>query len=158
MYFEKKRIFLIFVAAVTASITTVFEFSKQMLHPDIRLWESHFVTILFNTVIATIAVYFAIRQYSSINNRLAASIIEQKKLAEERTELILELTEALDNIKKLSGLLPICMYCKKIRDEKGDWKQIESYISEHSETEFSHGICPDCLKYAEKEVKDLSKK
>ena len=55
-----------------------------------------------------------------------------------------ELTEALDKVKMLSGFLPICASCKKIRDDKGYWKQIEEYIREHSEAEFSHGICPEC--------------
>jgi hypothetical protein len=55
-----------------------------------------------------------------------------------------ELKKAAEKIKALSGLLPICAHCKKIRDEKGYWKQIESYISEHSEAVFSHGICPEC--------------
>ena len=54
------------------------------------------------------------------------------------------LTEALSAVRQLSGLLPICASCKKIRDDKGYWKQIEGYIREHSEAEFSHGICPDC--------------
>lgn len=64
----------------------------------------------------------------------------------ERENLILELTEALSKVKKLSGMLPICASCKKIRDDKGYWNQIESYIGDHSEAEFSHGICPDCAK------------
>jgi len=64
----------------------------------------------------------------------------------EREHLILELTEALSEVKKLSGMLPICASCKKIRDDKGYWNQIESYIGDHSEAEFSHGICPDCAK------------
>ena len=64
----------------------------------------------------------------------------------ERENLILELTEALSEVKKLSGMLPICASCKKIRDDKGYWNQIESYIGDHSEAEFSHGICPDCAK------------
>jgi hypothetical protein len=144
----KKRIFLLFVAVLTALVTTVFEFSKQMVHPEIRIWESHLVTILFNTTIAIIAVYFAIKKYSFINKQLKESI-------DERSSLILELQNALDNIKKLSGLLPICMYCKKIRDNKGNWKQLESYISEHSETEFSHGICPSCMKNVAIEIKGL---
>ena len=54
------------------------------------------------------------------------------------------LQKALSLVKKLSGLLPICSKCKKIRDEKGDWRVLESYIRQHSEAEFSHGICPDC--------------
>ena len=53
--------------------------------------------------------------------------------------------EALDKVKQLSGLLPICASCKKIRETKGSWVQIEHYIHEHSEAEFSHGVCPDCM-------------
>jgi hypothetical protein len=60
--------------------------------------------------------------------------------------LIVELQDAVGKIKTLNGLLPICAHCKKIRDDKGYWKQIESYIIEHSEAEFSHGICPECAK------------
>jgi AmiR/NasT family two-component response regulator len=56
-----------------------------------------------------------------------------------------ELKEALAKVKTLSGLLPICMHCKKIRDDKGDWNQIEHYIHEHSEAEFSHSICEECF-------------
>jgi hypothetical protein len=67
-------------------------------------------------------------------------------LEEEREKLIKELQNALTEIKTLSGLLPICSYCKKIRDDKGYWNQIESYIHKHSDTEFSHGICPECAK------------
>lgn len=71
---------------------------------------------------------------------------ERKKLEEEREKLILKLREALAKVKALSGLLPICASCKKIRDDKGYWNQIEIYLKEHSEAEFSHGLCPDCLK------------
>jgi len=73
-------------------------------------------------------------------------VIERKRYEEERERLISQLKEALSKIKKLSGLLPICASCKKIRDDKGYWNKIESYISNHSEAEFSHGICPDCMK------------
>ena len=59
---------------------------------------------------------------------------------------VTELKEALDKIKTLSGLLPICASCKKIRDDEGYWNQIESYISNYSEVSFSHSICPDCAK------------
>ncbi len=61
-------------------------------------------------------------------------------------ELILELKDALDNIKQLKGLLPICSHCKKIRDDQGYWKQIEGYIQEHSDAVFSHSICRECAK------------
>ena len=56
-----------------------------------------------------------------------------------------ELQEALAEVKALSGLLPICSSCKKIRDDKGYWKQLEGYIQEHSDAEFTHGICPECV-------------
>lgn len=58
----------------------------------------------------------------------------------------LDLRNALAQVKKLSGFLPICASCKKIRDDKGYWQQIEAYIRDHSEAEFSHSICPDCVK------------
>jgi hypothetical protein len=54
--------------------------------------------------------------------------------------------KALEKVKQLSGLLPICASCKKIRDDQGYWKQIEVYISEHSDAEFSHGICEECAR------------
>lgn len=55
-----------------------------------------------------------------------------------------ELSEALAQVKQLKGLLPICMYCKKIRNDENYWQQIEDYIAHHSEADFSHGICPEC--------------
>jgi hypothetical protein len=66
-------------------------------------------------------------------------------LTEER-KVSKDLRDALVQIKTLSGLIPICASCKKIRDDKGYWNQLETYIKEHSEAEFSHGICPDCMK------------
>lgn len=58
----------------------------------------------------------------------------------------IEMEEALSRIKILSGIIPICSSCKKIRDDAGYWQQVEEYISKHSEAEFSHGICNDCMK------------
>ena len=64
----------------------------------------------------------------------------------ERERLIKELQTALSKAKTLSGLIPICASCKKIRDSKDDWNQIETYIHDHSEADFTHSICPDCSK------------
>ena len=64
----------------------------------------------------------------------------------EKEMLIHDLTEAVENIKILSGFLPICANCKNIRDDKGYWNQIETFIGDHSDAEFSHSICPDCAK------------
>jgi PleD family two-component response regulator len=71
--------------------------------------------------------------------------IERKRAEIEREQLIKELKNALVNVKRLSGLLPICASCKRIRDDKGYWAQIELYIHDHSEADFTHGICPDCI-------------
>lgn len=71
--------------------------------------------------------------------------IERKRLEREKEALIGELKAALAKVRVLSGLLPICASCKKIRDDTGYWHQIESYITDRSETEFSHGICPGCM-------------
>lgn len=65
-----------------------------------------------------------------------------------------ELKTALAEVKTLRGLVPICMHCKKIRDDKGFWGQLETYISRHSEAQFSHGLCPDCLREHFTEVAD----
>lgn len=73
-------------------------------------------------------------------------ISEVKQAELERERLINELRDALAQVRTLKGYLPICAHCKKIRNDKGYWEQIEKYIRDHSEAEFSHGICPDCAK------------
>jgi hypothetical protein len=78
-------------------------------------------------------------------NRQLKDEIETRKEAEAKKEmLILDLQKTLQEVKTLRGLLPICSSCKKVRDDKGYWNKIEDYISDHSEAEFSHGICPEC--------------
>jgi hypothetical protein len=61
------------------------------------------------------------------------------------TERFLELEDALKRLKQLQGLLPICSYCKKIRNDRNYWEQVDAYITSHSEAQFSHGVCPDCF-------------
>jgi len=71
-------------------------------------------------------------------------------------ENVEKLQDALDNVKTLQGLLPICSYCHKIRDDQNYWKSVEDYISEHSGATFSHSICPDCMaKYVKPEIEKL---
>lgn len=77
---------------------------------------------------------------------VSRDVTERKRLEVERERLILELQEALHKVKTLSGMLPICASCKKIRDDKGYWNQIEGYIQDHSDALFTHGICPECTK------------
>ena len=77
---------------------------------------------------------------------LSVEVAERKKYGKERDTVILELQDALGQIKTLTGLLPTCASCKKIRTSKGDWEQMELYIQNHSEAKFSHGMCPACAK------------
>ena len=88
---------------------------------------------------------FAIRGVSGHRILLSArSIAERKRSQQEREELIQELQDAFAKIKVLSGFIPICASCKKIRDDQGYWNQLEAYIQSRTEAQFSHGICPDC--------------
>jgi DNA-binding response OmpR family regulator len=99
-----------------------------------------------------IEVFFAGRKHFINSDRIQIldllfsayenSLVQKRKLE----KLNKELNEALSTIKTLHGILPICASCKKIRDDAGAWKQVESYIGEHTDAEFSHGICPDCAK------------
>lgn len=74
-------------------------------------------------------------------------LLDLKRRLEKRVETrTLELKKAHDEIKTLTGILPICSFCKKIRDDKGYWEQVEVYINKHSEANFSHSICPKCVK------------
>jgi hypothetical protein len=87
----------------------------------------------------------SLREYltsvTELNRNLEHSV---EVRTQELTRANKELQEALEEVKKLSGLLPICSNCKKIRDDQGYWNRIETYISSHSEADFSHGLCPDC--------------
>jgi len=75
---------------------------------------------------------------------ISKEITERILVEKEREKLILELQEALEDVNTLSGLLPICAKCKKIRDDKGYWNSLEEYIEKHSDASFSHGMCSEC--------------
>jgi PAS domain S-box-containing protein len=75
---------------------------------------------------------------------VARDITERKRSEEERERLLHQLQSALAEVKVLERILPICMYCRKVRDDVNFWQNVETYIARHTETRFSHGICPDC--------------
>jgi PAS domain-containing protein len=93
-------------------------------------------------------------EISRVNERLQREIAERQNAEVEKEMLIEELREALSNIKTLSGLLPICAWCKKIRDDGGYWRQVEAYVSEHSNAEFTHAICPHCMEKLKDELEE----
>lgn len=94
---------------------------------------------------ATVPAGYLTKPFEENDLRIAIEVgLYRAKLEKERETLIKELQEAMSKIKALTGLIPICAWCKKIRDDKGYWQNVEQYIQAHSQAEFTHGMCPDC--------------
>jgi hypothetical protein len=105
------------------------------------------------------AIYFALvetgvarpyalvfRELMETNVRLQEEVAARKLMEDAKDVAIRDLHTAMEEVRKLRGIIPICAHCKKIRDDRGAWNQLEAYIQSHSEAQFSHGICPDCLR------------
>ena len=118
---------LIYIVAFSVSILTVLGIYSSPSGGE--LWK-----VLFNRAIALFAIW------------TTASLSMQRQIIFEEKEI------ALDEIKTLKGIIPICSYCHSIRDEEGAWDRVESYISKHSDAAFSHGICPKCMVKARSEA------
>ena len=114
--------------ATLCSILTVIGFFYSP--PGGELWQ-----VLSNRGLALFAIWVT-----------AFLTLQRKRLEEERGQAVRRREKALEDVKVLRGFLPICASCKKIRDDQGYWNQIEHYIHEHSEADFSHSICPDCAR------------
>ena len=99
--------------------------------------------------------------YWNALNRLAFFLLtvfmvdRNRSLHTRQAKLVEELNTALADVRRLSGLLPMCSWCKKIRSDQGYWQQVEDYLSEHSEAEFTHGICPQCDSRVRESVRRL---
>jgi uncharacterized coiled-coil protein SlyX len=85
---------------------------------------------------------------------LSEMVVERNRIMAELNQKVAELEKALAKVKLLEGIIPICMYCKKIRDDKDSWLQMERYIASHSEAEFSHGVCPHCFEEQMKKLEE----
>jgi preprotein translocase subunit YajC len=105
--------------------------AEQMQRLKVLFWRSYVIISLVICILLVLIIIFSLRM---------------DKAAKERENMIEELQDALTEVVTLRGIIPICASCKKVRDDKGYWNQIESYIRNHSEADFSHGICPDCAK------------
>ncbi|MDX2440787.1 MAG: hypothetical protein QNK40_09575 [Desulfobacterales bacterium] len=105
--------------------------TEQMQRLKALFWRSYIIFSIVICILLTLIVVFSFRM---------------DKAAKERENIILELQDALAEVITLRGVIPICSSCKKVRDDKGYWNQIESYIRDRSEADFSHSICPECAK------------
>lgn len=149
--FSRRRM-LVLVSGVFLVLTfSSYLYAAIHAQPSVNV---HLLSGTLNTVIVIIILLCLSYQNCAITDR-ALEITQQeleknadlnRTLEQKVEERTAKLKESMTQIKVLSGLLPICASCKKIRDDHGYWKQIESYIRDHSEAKFSHGICPDCAK------------
>jgi hypothetical protein len=128
------------VAAVFCTVAWLVEvllYNRPVSHPLIPYWNALMLLGIFLTVVLSLG-------------SLKKSFAEQRRLID-------ELQSALANVKALRGLLPICSWCKKIRDDRGYWQAVETYLVDHSHAEFTHGICPECLRKVESQRLEGSK-
>lgn len=101
---------------------------------------------------------YILKPFETRELRVAIEIaLYRHKVEQERENLLAELQEALAKVKTLRGLLPICAYCRKVRDDKGYWTQVEEYVTTHSEATFSHGMCPHCFDRVKGELDALER-
>lgn len=137
-YAHPFRILLLVAAAMFISeimITLLFSLFPLMTPAHEGILDSSLLLIL---MIPLLYVFFY--------RPFLLDIKERKKAEMEKEATIVELKKAMDEIKILKGLIPICANCKKVRDDAGYWQHIEVYVRERSDAEFSHGICPACAK------------
>jgi PAS domain S-box-containing protein len=126
-------------ARVRKAIETVFKEGNATVEAGLTTLSGQIIPYLFTG-------YKFVQKKLNYLVGVGLNISARIKTEKEKENLINKLNNTLSQVKQLSGFLPICASCKKIRDDKGYWSQIESYIKEHSEAEFSHSICPDCRK------------
>jgi CheY-like chemotaxis protein len=95
----------------------------------------------------TVPAGYITKPFEENDLRIAVEVgLYRARLENQREVLIKDLQEAMSKIKTLSGLIPICAWCKKIRDDQGYWQTVEQYVKEHSQADFTHGMCPECQK------------
>lgn len=148
----ESRIYIILLLSLAFTIVSELAFTFYVSNYGISNLVGHYFKLFSFYLIYKAIIETGIRnpyklifkELDASNKKLSKEITERINSENEREKLIGELQIALTEVKKLSGLLPICSQCKKIRDDKGDWNSIDTYIQEHSEATFSHGMCSEC--------------
>jgi len=139
-------LFFCFVGFMFCSERTVLPIAADLLTTKYSHWIVYFICIGFFFTVSSVTIYSYRREMELLLDEITFQKDELVKTNQDLDKKNNELRVALGEVKTLSGLLPICISCKKIRDDKGYWNKIETYISEHSEAKFSHGICQECEK------------
>ncbi len=127
--------FAVSITSAASWLLTDLRLGHSFSHPALPLWNAAVLLISFFVVAAILA-------------RLRSS-------NERQVQLVGELREALDNVKVLKGMIPICAWCKKIRDDEGYWEEVEAYFAKNSEAIFTHGMCPVCRDKLEENLKSF---
>ena len=117
------------ISSVYDLLEKLVDFSRKHETWELDEFVTVFIFLVFALLIYTIR---RLREINDLKNKLGVRNIELEK--------------ALSEVKRLRGILPICANCKKIRDDAGYWHQVEMYVTDHTDAEFSHSICPDCMK------------
>jgi len=156
------RLLIVMFFLLLSGAAVVFSPFPQTIQHAHEIIFRFFASFILLIILASIQEYYSFRERRQLLDQQIELEHSQKELLESSQELRNEieerrrtedrlreeknkLKEAMSKIKVLSGLLPICAHCKKIRDDDGYWNQIESYIDKHSDAEFSHSVCPDCV-------------
>lgn len=131
--------FLLLITVGTIFVSEVLVMVMLTYLPPMDSFQEAIVDALFLSFTVFPSLYYFV--FKPLNQ-----LITQRRQAEaEKDKLIVELHMAMDEVKTLQGIVPICASCKKIRDDNGFWQQVEVYVSDHSDAKFSHGICPECF-------------
>lgn len=163
----RRTIFMISVLIAVSGVLILWFLFRNMVFPVIQLRDAALkigkgdftseIRVVSGDEIGDLAKSFDSmrKDLNASVNSLKDEIVVRMRAEVEKEEVIRELKHALGHIKTLSGLLPICASCKKIRDDKGYWNQLESYVSEHTEAEFTHGYCPECAAKFREEIERM---
>ena len=140
LWTKRKLLFELGIILALSIVVFAISSSYDLLEKLARLSEAHEEWDVDELMMVSVFLVLAMSIFSARRWR------EAKKSERLLQQNLRDLQQALSEIKQLRGIIPICSGCKKIRTDAGSWQQIESYVREHTEAEFSHGICPDCMK------------
>lgn len=141
----RKHIAFLSIVVIIIGILLSFLISRQIIKPLEKLTE-HVHDFGEGTLKDTIKINDSGPEVSQLSKSFNKMIFLRKQAEKEKDKVIIDLTKALKEIKTLRGILPLCSYCKKIRNDEGYWEQVDVYIHKHSDADISHSICQDCTK------------